>query len=360
MLSDRERLFVAQCGPFVRALLTQYGYGSLDETPPIIGRGPVAVEPVVADGRRPLSDDVCAAIRRQFTSESGVAYFVLSPAALPPPHPLLNVAQRLRNDLNLFYPVAHPLEQHRHSHLGEPDETVKIYSRSDSGGAMSTSDFALHQDGLGNGGHIEVGALYMDQAPIAGGYTYFQNYARIALELAKHDWPAFESLFLPNALTICRATGSRAIKITGPVLYLGASGLPSTFLRVADAEYSVYWRSDITALVRARRFLEPFLRPLADGSAFVRLTGVGHGCFWNNRLLGHGRTAFSQSTADGQGRVLSRKWWASGPEHQCYRHYPGLSVKAEYAELFPEFFSIDLREGEWRYDRERDHNVRIA
>ena len=56
----------------------------------------------------------------------------------------------------------------------------------------------MHQDGVGRAGTVVASGLYCDNGPIWGGFTCFQNGLRLALELAKVDWPALESPFDPG------------------------------------------------------------------------------------------------------------------------------------------------------------------
>lgn len=206
---------------------------------------------------------------------------------------------------------------------------------------------------------MDTVALYMDTPPLFGGYTYFQNIPRLALELASDDVEAFRSLFLPDALTIIRPRGRGAIKVTTPVLFLDEHGGPRSFFRVASGEYQVSWRADTPALLRAAAFLNRYAEPFSAGGAFLHFTGAGHGCFINNRVIAHGRTQFVDGSLPSEKRVVSRKWFMASGRDAIYKHIPGMFVLKRYANLFPELFGVDRLLGEWNYCADEHANIRI-
>src|SRR5205807_610199 len=92
--------------------------------------------------------------------------------------------------------------------------------------------FFLHHDGLGSAGAVELVALFADSAPLCGGFTYFFNVCRVALDLARIDYDAFVSLFLPDAMSVTRPRGKGAIRVTSPVLYLNETSSPQSAFRL--------------------------------------------------------------------------------------------------------------------------------
>jgi len=91
---------------------------------------------------------------------------------------------------------------------GPCDGTVKIYNLPKPiGGATyrevaETSDpFEVHLDGLGSGGTVQSVVLYMDDAPLFGGFTFFYDMLALGVVLAHEDMEAFRHLFLPDAFT---------------------------------------------------------------------------------------------------------------------------------------------------------------
>lgn len=362
-LTDNEMCFIEQSRLFIEILARRYGFDNIQSLEPISEKSPIPLEPILILDYQSISESERNALSAQFNSELGVTSYIVQNAhkADMATHPIIVIASQLQKELGLQYPMTQDLETHPDTiaRFGRSDQTTKIYRKPGSGGAMSGEDMMFHQDGLGNGGHVSAVGLYMDSAPLFGGYTYFFNVARLLLDLAQCDPEAFQSLFLPNALTIFRSSGSRALKLTGPILYVTDDDEPAVFFRQTGAEYQVTWRSDYTPLQRAKRFIDSRTRPFSYGSTFIHLTAPGHGCFWNNRLLVHGRTAYAQARVATEDRVLARKFWVSAPEHQIYKHYPALAIKKQYASLFPELFGDDLQMGEWRYDRVAGKNIRL-
>jgi len=259
------------------------------------------------------------------------------------------------------------MEGHREaiSRFGPADGTLKIYDLDTKDArfgyreqAETSEMFSAHNDGLGYAGAVEAVAFYMDSSPLWGGYTYFQNLIRLAIDLMRIDEEAFRALFLPNAITAIRPTGKGAIKVTSPALFLNPFRRPQCFYRVSTGEYQITWRDDSPALYRARRFLDGHTHPFAPGSAFVNFTAPGHCCFVRNEAVVHGRTPFLDLATLGRRRVLARKWFMRDPKDAVYKHVPGMEICEEYAVLYPEFFGADRLVGEWNYDPLSDQNIR--
>jgi len=193
---------------------------------------------------------------------------------------------------------------------------------------------------------------------MTGGYTYFQNLARLAIALQATDPDAYEALFLPDAITALRPRGKGAIRVSSPVFFLGRYRSPQIFFRVSSGEYLISWRNH-PALDRARQLLDRLSEPFAPGSRFVHFMRPGDTAIIDNRHVIHGRTEFVDPPA-GQGRVLARKWFVPTAADAIYRHVPGIEIHAQWGSVFPHLFSGPAIEGEWHYDAELGSNVRTS
>ena len=339
---------------------------------PIVNMGErfaVPLEPVVIRDIRNISqnerDNLCDA----YNSDEGVAHFVvLKPNDDPhTQHPLFSIVESIRDRLNLHHPLVHPLEGHPEAvkRFGPPDATYKVYDLPKDGitgyreVAETSEFFAMHHDGLGSAGTVQTAVLYCDSPPLWGGFTFFQNIVRVALELARVDVEAFKSAFLPDALTIIRPRGKGAIKIVTPVLFVNEDDRAESTFREASGEYIVRWKDDSEPLQRAREFFTRYARPFANGSSFVHFARSGQGCFIRNEVVAHSRTAFIDSPEIGATRVLSRKWYMTKENHAIYKHVPGMIISKDYGELFPEYFGSEMIEGEWLYNSSTDVNERV-
>jgi len=343
---------------FVKASLPSVGVSQLEELGPVTDELPASLVPLILGDYRTLTMYELHALRAAFFGRHGVAYFVVTeqPRA-PGPHPLLDIAIQISDQIPTKYPVSHPGEDDPEavSIVGRPDGTLKVFARQGRTDSAETVELHMHQDGVGRAGTLVASGLYCDSGPIWGGFTCFQNGLRLGLELAKVDWPAFESLFDPGTLTLVRI-GRNGIKITGPVLYFGEGGEPQVFLRADSGEYSMTWAT-AEPVQRARDFLLPFLRPFALGSSFVSLHSRGQGCIFRNQAVLHSRTRFINGrTAHGQ-RVLSRKWFASGPKYCGKMRVPGFVIHSTYAEAFAAISAPHLLRGCWAYNNETGDNT---
>jgi Taurine catabolism dioxygenase TauD, TfdA family len=368
--TQREQEFITQSEKFIEFALAASGANSLSECSRSSERPAHCLVPVLLDDYRHMTREERAALVNAYQSQYGVAYFIALNAADPARggHPLFEIADQLTDDLQLLHPLPHPLEGHPEavSRFGQADGTVKIYNLAGRGGAAGYREqaetaevFAMHHDGLGSGGTVQTAVLYMDSAPLWGGFTFFQNIARLALELAHTDIDAFRSLFLPDALTIIRPRGKGAIKVVTPVLFLNEFSRPQSFFRVASGEYTVTWKTGRPALDRACAYLRRHAEPFSNGSSFLHFTGKGHGCLIRNEQVAHGRTDFRDWPAAGLTRVLSRKWFMTGFQHSTYKHVPGMFIAESYRSHYPELFGLEFLEGEWSYDPARDCNTRV-
>lgn len=363
-LSDLDHAFMAASTTFRAAVDAAYGE-PLDELRASLAAPSRPATPTFLEDAAALTDMARAAIVDDFYGPSGVAEFVASQAS-GRPHPLLALAAQLAGELPTAHPVDHPMEAHHEARarFGDPDGTLKIYdlpvdpsSSRYREQAETNEAFDAHNDGLGYAGVIAASALWTDSPPLWGGYTHFANVVRASALLAEDDPEAFRSLFLPDAITCLRPRGKGAIRVTSPVLFLGATGQPQVFLRIASGEYQVSWRRGVPALDRARAFCERLVGPFAPGSIFVHFMAPGEGVLIRNQHVVHGRTPF----VDGPGRqrVLARKWYVENPLDAEYRHVPGMALQAEWANLLPERFGPGATSGEWNYVPDLDDNVRI-
>jgi hypothetical protein len=63
--------------------------------------------------------------------------------------------------------------------------------------------------------------------------------------------------------------------------------------------------------------------------------------------------------AKGLRRVISRKWYMTGPQYSGDQFAPGIAISRSYAELYPEWFGRDRLEGVWKFNAESGVNERI-
>jgi hypothetical protein len=359
-MTETERQFTRQSERFLDLALASERFESIKTAPPLSLTAARQIEATTVRDFRKLSQNERGSIRDSYFGSDGVAYFIVLNAEVASlaSHPLFDLSAQLRDELHLRYPLQHPLEKHTDivQKFGD-DGTVKVFDfkkrTGDSGyreQGETSEMFSMHHDGLGSGGTVETAVLYADSGPLYGGYTFFQNMLRIAIDLAREDIDAFRSLFLPDAVEMIRPRGKGALKVVGPVLFLNEQYLPQSVFRSPSGEYRIIWRDDVPALVRARAVLERYAVPFAPGSTFLHMSRKGHGCFIRNSVAAHGRTAFVDSPDTGQVRVLSRKWYMRAERDMIYKHIPGLFIAPEYAALVPTLFGPERLVGEWLYD----------
>lgn len=349
-------------------MLDEVGWTSTKSVDSVLNRPPQPVEPVIVDDIAIVDPAVCRQIKVEYDGPAGVSSFIVRGNSHTrgdgKEHPLFALTQQLNGPLNFEYPLRHPLEEHPLTleEFGGGDGTVKVRDVPKVSGyreqGETAEQFDTHHDGLGSGGAVETVVLYLDRAPLLGGYTYFQNLPLISLGLASTDYEAFITLFEPDAIDVMRPRGKGAIRVIGPALFLNEQGLPQSNFRSASGEYVIAWKQS-PAMDRARRYLEAYARPFAYGSHFVHLTEPGHGCISRNRVAAHGRTSFVNHIDSGRVRVLSRKWYMTTSAHQEYKHVPGLTILRDFAHAYGDISSPDKLIGEWLYDPERGDNVRI-
>jgi hypothetical protein len=369
MADAREKQFVSQSDEFVERALREVGVARLSAVPSVSTRLALALSPIIVKDYRNLTVDTRQAMASAYHGEFGVAYCIVLNPHDPPKttHPLLDLSAALTDDFGLQHPLTHPMEGHAEavSRFGAPDGTLKIYDLDTKDGhagyreqAETSEMFSAHNDGLGYGGAVQTVAFYMDSAPLWGGFTYFQNIIRLSLDLARDDFDAFRSLFLPDAIQAIRPRGKGAIKVKSPVLYLNVARRPQCFYRVTTGEYRIDWRSGVDALDRARQFIDSHTHPFSSGSTFVHLDSKGHCCFVRNEAVVHGRTPFRDDYTSGQRRVLARKWFMRDGKDAVYKHVPGIEIVRDYAGLYPEQFGEDVLTGEWNYNKDQGLNIR--
>lgn len=367
MIENDERLaeFLEQRHVFLQRAIEMFPEAPLT-LQEYLDEPPQPLDPVFVDDLRDLDEDSGLAIAEKLKGRHGVA--LVSPEVFQLPsgdrhHALLDFAEALRAFTDVGYPIDHPMEGHQEavSRFGPPDGTLKIYNlpKDPSQGYREQAEtdemFHTHNDGLGYAGLIATAILTLDSPPRAGGYTYFMNMVRAAIPLAHEDPAAFTALFHPEALTALRPRGKGAIRVSSPVLYVGPTGEPQSFLRVTTGEYTITWRED-GDLDRARRYLSRLSQPFGPAGSFAQLWRPGDTLVIKNQLVPHGRTAF-RDPPTGRGRVLARKWFVRQPEEAYYRHVPGMVLDARWAVLYPEKFGDDVTSGDWNWDAKRDANV---
>ena len=345
---------------FATAVMARYGLQSPRDALSINGlidRTPVTIERFDA-----LQPDEVQKIKDQFDSPAGCALFRVELPADWSVHPLLSVAGQLIPSVKLRHPIAHPIEKHPRQlqAIGRDDGTVKIYEEVENRGiALSNRAMAAHQDGLGSGGAVTHFALMLESAAEVAARTFAANVLLAALPMYTSDLPAFRSLFLPDAITVRRTAGARALSVTGPILYLNSSGRPQCFMRIPDGEYLVLLKNGNKDLARAFAYLCEVCTPDSTIAVSFRLMRPGDACLVDNAACIHGRTDF----LNGEGRarrVVARKWWAASVELSEFGHYPGMHLDERYYSAFPLLFPPDQRSGEWRYDSNLEKNVRLS
>ena len=360
MIPYPDARFLEQVSTFLDQALTVLEVTSLNSLSSISDETPTVVPPTVIQDLHNVSRNEKIRLADAFFGKHGVSYFVVNAASASEghKHPLLILSDQLSEVLPLNYPISHPGEADQKSLelFGSNDGTLKVFQRDDQESSLESKELHLHQDGVGMAGTLAAIGLYCESGPLWGGFTCFQNGLRLALELARLDWEAFEALFRPTALTILRRAGPKALRITGPVLYLNEFGQPQVFLRAAGGEYEMNWLQD-DALGRARRFLERYLKPLGPGSSFAQLSIAGQGCFIRNSIVLHGRTTFIESET--LKRVLARKWYTTSFENDRIMQVPGLRLMDKYAALRPDLFGPDRLRGTWRFDDELGTNIQL-
>ncbi len=364
-----EVKFVEQRHEFLELARSRYPSCPTD-VQDLLAQPPAPLEPILVDTLDGLTDDDSEAVASALAAGYGVVHLVPRAFQLPlpgEPHPLLALAARLHSQVQIGYPVDHPMEGHREAEarFGPRDGTLKIYDLPvEPGGpryreqAETNETFDSHNDGLGYAGLIRTVIFVLDSPPLSGGYTYFQNLVRAAPALARTDEEAFAALFLPDAIRAVRPRGKGAIKVTSPVLFLGGDGSPQVFFRVTTGEYRIEWRRH-DALRRARLLLERLAQPFAPHSRFVHLVRPGETVVIDNRHVVHGRTPFIDPPNE-RGRVLARKWFVANEGDAIYRHVPAVCVDERWAQFFPQQFAPDRLVGDWHYDETTDENVRVS
>jgi hypothetical protein len=368
-INVEESRFLEQRHEFVDLALKDMKLAALGDVPDIRNKRPVPIAPVRINDLRQPSDEEKRELAEQYFGHAGAAYFILPDWADVPTseHPVLAFARAVSDTLPLKHPVHHPMEGHPEAvkRFGPPDGTLKIYDLEVRDGtkgyreqAETAEMFAAHNDGLGYAGAVEAFIRCADSGPLWGGYTYFQNLVHLGLLLARDDPSAFASLFLPDAITALRPRGKGAISVTSPILFVNEWDQPQSFFRVDTGEYRMSFRKDCPPLERATKMLTTFAAPFAPGSHFVSLTHRGHGCIVRNGACIHGRTPFIDEHEAGRRRVLARKWFMTEAKQAKYKHVPGMHIKREYADIFPERFAPERLEGDWNWRPELGGNVR--
>lgn len=358
MNSHFNREFLRQIPSFLNQTLSMLGVNSVDALGPLSGDLAAQLEPVLIRDPKQITEEEKRQLRLAFYGREGVAAFVLAEPDCLGEHPLLLVARQITDILPVAYPIAHPAEEETRAGTVQDkyDGTLKVFQRADQVTSHQTRYLHMHQDGVGLGGGVATVGLYCENGPLWGGLTVFQNVLRLAAELARVDFEAFRSLFSPRALTITRKTGNKALRITGPVLYLNTLSQPQVFLRAAGGDYEMSWAKS-SALLTAKEFFETYLRPFAAGSRFLPLSTRGQGCFVSNPVVLHGRTTFFDYGV--RKRVLARKWFGLAAEDTRIKQVPGLNILKDYAALCPELFGDDMLRGRWKYDDVSGRNILV-
>jgi alpha-ketoglutarate-dependent taurine dioxygenase len=336
-----------QAEAWVALMLKYLHRDSLTDVAQVTSKPAIELEPVPIADVYALTSAERTALRGGFASRHGVVCFTTgTSAARAGSHPLLAMGRQLANDLPTGFPVTHPAESSPAvlAVSTDFDGTAKIFEVADAThDALTSEALPPHFDGTGNAGTVTAFGMYMDSVQMDAPVNYFQNVRMLGLDLAYRDREAFDSLFLPDAITV-RWQG---LEITRPVFYLNYAEHPQAFFRVNDSDAMVHPRPDTPSLERAFEFLTEHLTPYAPGSSFTRFADVGAGCIVDNRTTIHGRTAFTSSPGEGARRVLARKWWTDRAEYQSHRMCPGTAVNPALAHAFPQLFGPAVIDGTW-------------
>lgn len=369
MQSTTDKLFMDYADEFLELVLRERRQPNIHLLREVTTRSPFPIPPVLIKDYRALTVQEKVDISKCYQS-LGVTHFVACNALehSDESHPLHIIAAQLSESLQLQHPLRHPLEGHPEAvkRFGPDDATVKIYDLPKQVGgsgyrevAETSDSFEVHLDGLGSGGTVDSVFLYMDQAPLFGGFTFFYDLLALGIALSCDDMEAFRHLFLPDAFTAVRPRGKGAIKVVTPVFYIDEAGLPHVFFRKDSGEYRMSWREGCAPLERARKFLEQYTKPFANGSYFVPFTRKGCACISRNRDIAHGRIGFIDGEEPCQRRLLSRKWFMTSAKHAIYKHVPGIAVRSDVASLSADRFGEPQLEGEWLYNAAEDRNIRL-
>lgn len=369
MLDNRDLEFIKTSDEFVELIHKEKEESTFSEMKNVVNRNSFPIKPVLVDHYQSMSELEMQDIKESYDNLSIANIIILdAPDEKNEKHTLFIVCEQLESLLHLKHPLVHPLEGHSEAvkRFGNPDSTVKIYNLPKLIDGVSYREiaetneaFEVHLDGLGSAGTVETIILFMDSAPLFGGFTFFYDMLSVGMALAESDKEAFQSLFLPNAFCAIRPRGKGAIKVVTPVFYIDEDNKPRVFFRKNSGEYQMTWREDYPPLLRAKIFLEKYTEPFAQGSYFVPFSRRGTVCISRNRDIAHGRLAFIDGEDSKDQRCLSRKWFMTHSQHAIYKHVPGIALRKDLRDLAPDQFSNQFMEGEWVYDRVTGNNKRI-
>lgn len=189
-VTERESQFTAQSEVFLASVRSRFPDAprSYAEALAVNAR---PVEPIVVGDLLALTQAEATHVSRKLQQSSGVIHVVPHRFNLPAGgsrHPMLALARQLNGSGAFQYPVDHPMEGHPEAVLrfGAPDGTLKLYNLpipedADKYREVGETNqmFDSHNDGLGYAGLIRYVIMTVDHAPVAGGYTYFQNLVRL-------------------------------------------------------------------------------------------------------------------------------------------------------------------------------------
>lgn len=370
MMTPRDSIFMDYADEFLQLVLQERECHNLCDLAEMAHRSPFPLAPVIVSDYRAMTKAERTAIISGFNS-CGAAHIIASNPDDEPSgaHPLFDVCAQLDGPLKLQHPFPFPLEGHPEAvkRFGKNDGTFKVYDlpKPIDGPAYreiaeTSEKFDVHVDGLGFGGAVETFILWMDSAPLFGGFGFLYDMFAIGAALAEEDMVAFRHLFVPDAFATIRPRGKGAIKVVSPVLYLDELGRPHVHFRKNAGEYQMHWRTGCPALDRARTYLHRYTEPFSPGSYFVPFTRPGCAVICRNRDIAHGRTNFVDGTLPHQRRVLSRKWFMTTKDAMVYKHVPGLAMRSDIVKLAPELFGIEQLNGQWLYDPVQDQNIQVS
>ncbi len=298
-----------------------------------------------------ISDTLIKTITQHYLKHGFVLYEIVN-NNINNIHPIFKLSRVLSDGCGFNNFIKYPFQNDAEvvENFNHCDGTVKVYNSESvkSSVGMSTGYLAPHQDGMGNAGKIETIFTHCEQSALKGGASNIHNFIHITLDLALQDMEAFKSLFLPDALTYYRTGEQKPLKVVSPILYLNEINQPSVNFKISNSVHKVKYRN-VQPLKRAIEFIDSKIygQGIYKKSFFMK---KNMGTIINNRYMLHSREIFIDSAIPKNKRLLSTAWFTRDLLHKEYMLAPGISIKNEYASLFPEYFGDDKLVGNWRYN----------
>jgi|AntRauTorckE5430_2_1112549.scaffolds.fasta_scaffold05258_4 hypothetical protein len=265
-------------------------------------------------------------------------------------HVSLKIIKALSNESIQLTKVSYPYEKEQEFF----DGTTKIKnSQKIDSKAMTSQYMEYHQDGLGNGGEIDVIVLHCDSSSSFGG----QNGLVDGIKLFKHLYDVYgektNCLFEPDAITIIRRGSRKSLKTVGPVFYTNYDGKPSINFKYPDEKHDVFYSKSCEKIIPS---ISKWIK--TDSNHIKFLLRDNYGIIINNREILHCRYPFLEKFE--KQRLLSRSWYTTGNKIDSYGYYPGLFIGDSLMNLLHEEHDLKKVDGYYRYDRQTNRNIKIT